>query len=202
MHELYEEWNLSSPCIKPNKYDDSVCFKHYSKPLQSEIIVHENSYPLYHHGADEHKVTKWMNEVEVTMGNEWVVPYSSFLLHKYQIHINVEVMKTVQMCKYIHKYIYKGEDCVTVYFERVYIDEVAEHLNEYYIGPMQAAYQMLKYPSHKKDSSITVLSIHLSNEQSVYFSENAIVKEIQQVADQSSSTFMTFFKYCAENSNV
>ena len=67
---------------------------------------------------------------------------------------------------------------------------------------MQTAYQMLKYPSYKEDSLITVLSIHLLNEQSVYFLKDAIVKEIQQVADQFSSIFMTFFKCCAENSDA
>ena len=106
------------------------------------------------------------------------------------------------MCKYIHKYIYKGENCVTVHFKGVHINEVAEHLNGYYIGPMQAAYQMLEYSSHKKDSLITVLSIHLLNEQPVYFLEDATVKEIQQVADQFSNTFMIFFKCCAENPNA
>ena len=95
----------------------------------------------------------------------------------------MEMMKTVQVCKYIHKYIYKRKDCVTVCFKEVYVDEVAKHLNEHYIKLMQTAYQMLKYLFYKKDSLITVLSIHLFNEQSVYFSENVIVKEIQQVAD-------------------
>ena len=37
---------------------------------------------------------------------------------------------------------------------------------------------MLKYSFYKENSSITVLNIHLLNEQSVYFSENATVKEI------------------------
>ena len=183
MHKLYREQNPSSPCMKPNKYDGSVCFKHYPKSLQSEIIVHENSYPLYCHRADEHKVMKWINEVKVIMGNKWVVLYSPFLLYKYQTHINVEMIEIVQMCKYIHKYIYKREDCVIICFKRIYIDEVAKHLNEYYIGPMQTAYQMLEYPFHKEDSLITVLSIHFPNKQSVYFSENATVKEIQQIAD-------------------
>ena len=89
-----------------------------------------------------------------------------------------------------------------VCFKKIHVNEVAENLNECYIGPMQTAYQMLKYPSHKKDLLITVLSIHLLNEQSVYFLENAIVKEIQQIADQFSSTLITFFKYCAENSDA
>ena len=95
MHRLCGEWNPSSSCMKSNKYGCSVCFKHYSKPLQPEIIVHENGYSLYCCGADGHKVTKQVNEVKMTMGNEWVVLYSPFLLCKYQTHINVKVVKTV-----------------------------------------------------------------------------------------------------------
>ena len=169
--------------MKFNKYSYSICFKHYLKSLQSEIIVYENSYPLYHCGADGHKVMKQMNGVEMTMGNKWVVLYSLFLLHKYQIHINVKMIKTVQVCKYIHKYIYKEENYITVCFKEIYVNEIAEHLNEHlnehYIESMQTVYQMLKYLFYKEDSSITVLSIHFSNEQSVYFLKNATVEEIQ-----------------------
>ena len=88
---------------------------------------------------------KWVNGVEVAMSNEWVVPYSFFLTQKYHTYINVEVVETVQVCKYIHKYIYKGEDCITLCFNEINLDEVAEHLNRHYIGLMQTAYQMLKY---------------------------------------------------------
>ena len=136
------------------------------------------------------------------MGNEWVVLYSPFLLHKYQTYINVKMVKTVQVCKYIHKYIYKREDHITVCFKEIYINKVAEHFNECYIESMQTAYQMLKYLFYKEDSLITVLSIYLLNKQSVYFSENATVKEIQQITDQFSSIFIVFFKCYTENSNA
>ena len=42
---------------------------------------------------------------------------------------------------------------------------------------------MLEYLSHKEDSLITILNIYFFNEQSVYFLKDAIVKEIQQIAD-------------------
>ena len=88
---------------------------------------------------------KWVNDVEVAMFNEWVVLYSSFLTQKYHAHINVEVIETVQVCKYIHKYIYKNENCIIFHFDEINLNEVAEHLNRYYIELMQTAYQMLKY---------------------------------------------------------
>ena len=46
------------------------------------------------------------------------------------------MMETVQMCKYIHKYIYKRENHVTVHFEGIYVNEVVEHLNKHYIRSM------------------------------------------------------------------
>ena len=88
---------------------------------------------------------KQVNEVEVAMFNKWVVSYSPFLTQKYHAHINVEVVETVQICKYIHKYIYKNEDCIILYFDEINLNEISEHLNGCYIGLMQTAYQMLKY---------------------------------------------------------
>ena len=58
IHKLCEEQNPSSSYMKFNKYSSSICFKHYFKFLQFEIIVYKNSYLLYHHKTDEHKVIK------------------------------------------------------------------------------------------------------------------------------------------------
>ena len=88
---------------------------------------------------------KQVNGVEMAMFNEWVVLYSSFLIWKYHTYINVEVVETVQICKYIHKYIYKNEDCIIFCFNEINLNKIAEHLNRCYIELMQTAYQMLKY---------------------------------------------------------
>ena len=202
MHSLCGKLNSASLCMKSDKYSCMICSKRYSQSLQPHTIVNKNEYSTYQWSENGHHVMKWVNGVEVAMFNEWVVLYSSFLIQKYHTHINIEVIETVQICKYIHKYIYKSEDHITLCFNEINLDEVAEHLNGHYIKLMQAAYQILKYSWYKEDSPVTILSIHFSDEQPVYYKENATSEKIQQVADQSSSTLMAFFKCCDENADA
>ena len=65
---------------------------------------------------------------------------SSFLTQKYHTHINVEVIEIVQVCKYIHKYIYKNENYIIFHFNKINLNKIAEHLNKYYIELIQTAY--------------------------------------------------------------
>lgn len=51
---------------------------------------------------------------EVTLGNQWAVPYNPYLTRKYDAHINVEICASVHAVKYITKYIYKGPDRTTM----------------------------------------------------------------------------------------
>ena len=145
MYSFCKKLNSASLCMKSDKYSHIICLKRYSQSLQLHTIINENEYLTYWQSENEHCVMKWMNGVEVAIFNEWVVPYSSFLTWKYHIHINVEMVKIIQVCKYIHKYIYKSENCITLCFNEINLNEVAEHLNRHYIKLMQTAYQMLKY---------------------------------------------------------
>lgn len=45
----------------------------------------------------------------VTMRNEWVVPYSPYLLKRFKCHINVEKCNNLNAVKYLYKYVYKGK---------------------------------------------------------------------------------------------
>ena len=74
------------------------------------------------------------------MFNEWVILYSFFLTQKYHTYINVEIIKIVQVCKYIHKYIYKNENHIILHFNEINLNKVAEYLNRHYIKLMQTAY--------------------------------------------------------------
>ena len=52
------------------------------------------------------------------MQNCWVVPYSPYLLAKYDAHINVEICANVKACKYIFKYVHKGGDRASLWIEQ------------------------------------------------------------------------------------
>ena len=43
-------------------------------------------------------------------GNNYVVPYSPELLLKFNSHINVEIVSSVKVVKYLYKYLFKGFD--------------------------------------------------------------------------------------------
>ena len=50
----------------------------------------------------------------VPLGNRYIVPYNPYLLKKYSAHINVEICSTINSCKYLYKYVYKGPDMASV----------------------------------------------------------------------------------------
>ena len=71
--------------------------------------------------------------------NRLIVPYNPYLTRRCEAHVSVEVCATVKAVKYIHKYIYKSSDR-TVQIGG-FQDEVGQHLNGRYIGPLQAIWQ-------------------------------------------------------------
>lgn len=47
------------------------------------------------------------------LDNRHVVPYSAYLIAKYDCHINVEVCADIKVVKYLYKYIHKGHDRIS-----------------------------------------------------------------------------------------
>ncbi len=81
--------------------------------------------------------------------------------------MNWEVCSTVQAVKYIHKYIYKGSDRSTLAVEST--DEIDQYIQGRYIGPTEAIWRLMGYPTHGEYPPVTHLEIHLENCQTVYF---------------------------------
>lgn len=50
------------------------------------------------------------NGTAVDATNQYVVPYNPYLLAKYKCHLNIEIISTLRVLKYIFKYLYKGFD--------------------------------------------------------------------------------------------
>lgn len=67
--------------------------------------------------------------------NYLIVPYKLFLLQNYQAHINVKVCSFVKGIKYIYKYIFKGNNQMTIQLQKKN-DEIARYLSSHYIGPI------------------------------------------------------------------
>lgn len=77
-------------------------------------MVQEDGYPLYRRRQDGRTWTKRVAGRDILMDNSWIVPYNPYLTRKYNAHINVEVCASLMAVKYIHKYIYKGDDRTTL----------------------------------------------------------------------------------------
>lgn len=57
----------------------------------------------------------------------------------------------------------------------------------------------MEFPVHKEYPPVQELTIHLLNQQVVYFKPNMTEEEIQSKMDHSHSTLMAFFDYNAKH---
>lgn len=94
----------NSPCMK-----DRRCSKFYPKKLINRTSFDEVGYPVYRHC----NIRVTVNENDIKLDNQSVVPYNPKLIIKYQSHINIEYCNKSNCIKYLFKYITKGVDRVT-----------------------------------------------------------------------------------------
>ena len=116
-----------------------TCSKRFPKRFSPVTVVHEDGYPEYRRRDDGRSISVPLlgrAGETVDLDNRWIVPYNPYLSRKYRAHINVEVCASVRAVKYIHKYIYKGNDRTTV--ELGQNDEITQYLHGRYIGPSEA----------------------------------------------------------------
>ncbi|KAL0413453.1 UNVERIFIED_CONTAM: ATP-dependent DNA helicase PIF6 [Sesamum radiatum] len=97
---------LNAPCIKNGR-----CKKCYPKQFAECTMQGNDLYPIYRPQNDNRSIAL-DNDGQVVIDNSWVVPYNSWLLLKYDFHINVEVCSSIKSVKYLYKCVYKGPDCV------------------------------------------------------------------------------------------
>ena len=111
--------------------------------------------------------------------------------------MNIKIYTSIKAIKYIHKYIYKGNDYTTL--RLINSNKVNKYLQGYYIGPFKAIQQLFKFFIYKKFPPIIQLTVYFLGEQPIYFQPDQSIKEIQQCLKLSYSTLMAFFKYNTEH---
>ena len=119
-------------CMNGLPHDADVCAKKFPKPFQEETIIGEDSFARYKRPDDGRTVEK----NGCILDNRWVVPYSPFLLLKYQAHINIEYCASVKSVKYLYKYVYKGHDGARMMFDNegnVIHDEISKYVEMRYV---------------------------------------------------------------------
>jgi len=106
LYETITRLNIHTPCSsKSSCNENGRCTKRFPKKIIDHTYEDENGYPLYRRRESE-KIKIGKNLID----NSWVVPYNPYLSLKYNAHINVEICTTIKACKYLYKYVYKGND--------------------------------------------------------------------------------------------
>lgn len=67
------------------------------------------------------------------------------------------------------------------------------------ISPREAIRRLFGFGMHEESPPVMHLTVHLPGEQVIYFSDERDTVEVRQRIEHSSSTWMAFFKYNAEN---
>ncbi|KAG5536765.1 hypothetical protein RHGRI_024259 [Rhododendron griersonianum] len=97
--------NPQAACMENGK-----CTKKYPKAFSETTTTDQDGYPIYRRRNDGRVYTVRGHPVD----NRDVVPYNAYLSRLFNCHINVEVYAGMRCVKYIHKYIYKGNDRATM----------------------------------------------------------------------------------------
>lgn len=142
-----------------------------------QTIQGDDSYPSYRRRDDGRQVSKSVRGSSINVDNKWIVPYNPYLIKKYDCHVNVEICSSVKAVKYLYKYITKGHDRISVQVQdpnvaNTNVDEIKEYLDCRYVSAMEACWRIFEFPMHRQSHVITVLPVHLPNQQSVVFNEN------------------------------
>ncbi len=177
---------------------DGQCSKKYPKPLQEVTNDDKDWYPQYRRPLIDNALRGYRHAKygDMVFDNTWVVPYNPALLKQYQCHCNVEVCSTLHAVKYLHKYIHMGGDRAEVEYipngtEALDVDdanaaavvvppkdEIAEYLHGRYISTSEAVWRALCFPMHEGKPPVMRLQIHMPDEESVVFQDDADLAEL------------------------
>jgi len=101
----------------------------------------------------------------MNMTNQWVVPYSPYLLTRYNCHINVEVCSVIKAIKYLYKYIYKGHDRCAIYVQsddgENVIDEIQTFQDARWVSPPEALWRIYEFNLTEMQPAVINLQLHL-----------------------------------------
>ena len=121
LHNQVKQFMVHGPCGSIDdtkscmKKGNGKCYYNYPKPFTEETLTELQGYPNYRRRSIEsggYATTKKFRGMDIEINNQNIVPYSPYLMKKYNCHINVEYCASFQTMKYLFKYQYKGHDLV------------------------------------------------------------------------------------------
>jgi hypothetical protein len=166
--------NRACPCMSGEGLERS-CTKEFPKHESVTTHIPHDSFPNYRRRLPQNGGFSFQkNGFEVD--NSWVVPYNPYLLLRYNAHLNVEVVHSVQAVKYLYKYINKGPDRIMVAMSSEdennnVRNEVQDYINARYISASEAFWRLYEFQIHGISPPVDKLPLHLPGEQSILFEE-------------------------------
>ncbi|EFP93666.2 uncharacterized protein PGTG_19561 [Puccinia graminis f. sp. tritici CRL 75-36-700-3] len=189
LYSIVTSCMLHGPC-NPNSmcWQDDACKKGFPKPFQSETSLVDDSYPRYRRRDNGRHVFKNNHEFH----NGHVVPYNKYLLLRYKCHINFEIPYGIHGMKYLFKYICKGVDRSSMRMTEG--DETLKFINGRYIGPSEAVYRLLRFPTNEREPAIQRLAIHLDGQHTVYFTDQEGLERQMESGSAARTTLTEYFR--------
>ena len=104
---------------------------------------------------------------------------------------NVDVCISVHATKYIHKYIFKGHDRITVVVQQ---DEIKQYLDARWLSDAETMYSIFHFHKHKEWPPVERSSIQLPDEQmGVYDPARDTIDEVIQGMAARNTMLLAFF---------
>ena len=187
LHAIVTRTMMHGPCgnMNPNCscMMDGKCTKDFPKAFQPATEFSVDGYPLYRR-RDTGVSVQVRNQ---SLDNSYVVPYSPYLLQKYDCHINVEACVSIKSVKYLYKYVYKGHDAANIQLQQVTYDEINQYLDARYVSPPEAFWHLATFKMNEQSHVICRLKIHLEDQHPVYFIPGLEEEALQRVEEKDSN---------------
>ena len=171
-HMIHHECGHANPnasCMK-----DGKCSSSFPKPFTSETHFTEtNIYPQYRRRSpsDLPGSSHAMRSGRI-VDNRWVVPFSPYLLLKYQCHLNVEVVGSVASVRYLYKYVHKGPDRAMAAVARTELDECTSFQDMRSFGACESSWRTFAFSMYSRSPGIVRLAVHLEGNQRIQWDQD------------------------------
>lgn len=165
-----------SQCRTSPGTQNGKCTKYYPKKFADKTSIDKDGYPVYRRRGNGTSIKKG----DISVDNQFVVPYNRYLLLRYNAHINVEWCNQSRSIKYLFKYVNKGHDRVTTtFYNQSGTTENSERHNEIkmyydcrYLSSCEASWRIFAFDINYRDVAVEQLSFHLPNEHVVFFNDD------------------------------
>ncbi|CAB3251817.1 unnamed protein product [Arctia plantaginis] len=159
--------NPLSPCMA-----DGKCTKRYPRPLVAETVTGNDGYPVYRRRSKEDNgrtIKIKVQNQEIEIGNELIVPYCPLLSRIFETHANVESCHSAKSIKYLCKYVTKGSNMAVfgIASENAN-DEISNFQMGRYVSTNEALWRLLSFQIHERYPTVvtTNMRVQLQNDQS------------------------------------